>query len=293
MAGLCKRGNRWVITTRDANGRPTKIATGETDRKRAEIKRALYEREQELQIADPYREHRLRPFAEHIEDFYEHQVATGMTRKQADEVRMRIERVFAAANITKFEHISESVIQTTIAKMRQRPHCPDKTEDDMPLLSPRTRNHYRRSVYTFTRWLYRDKRVPDEPLRRLRTENADIEPRHNRTLITDEQFGRLYSTALSSERIIQGYTGEQRAMAYLLSVATGLRRSELASLSRQSFRLDYTDPYVVVEAAFSKHRRKDTIRLPKGILPQLRAFLRGLDPRRRCSPAWETSAPAK
>ena len=44
-----------------------------------------------------------------------------------------------------------------------------------------------------------------------------------------------------------------------MSFFTGLRRQELGSLTPRSFRLDDAQPTLKVEAACSKHRRKDTL----------------------------------
>ena len=48
-------------------------------------------------------------------------------------------------------------------------------------------------------------------------------------------------------------------MLYAVAVMTGLRAAELASLTRDSFKLDAVPPAVAVEAGYSKRRRKDTV----------------------------------
>jgi hypothetical protein len=50
-------------------------------------------------------------------------------------------------------------------------------------------------------------------------------------------------------------------MLYTLAAFTGLRESELASLTPESLALDGDRPAVTVEAACSKRRRQDTILL--------------------------------
>ena len=74
-----------------------------------------------------------------------------------------------------------------------------------------------------------------------------------------EEVSRLVDSARQSGEVIQGYDGELRARAYLMSFFTGLRRQELGSLTPRSFRLDDAQPTLTVEAACSKHRRKDTL----------------------------------
>ena len=54
---------------------------------------------------------------------------------------------------------------------------------------------------------------------------------------------------------------------------TGLRRQELASLTPRSFQLDATPPTIIVEAACSKHRRKDVLPLHPDLVVLLREWL--------------------
>ncbi len=154
----------------------------------------------------------------------------------------------------------------------------------MPLVSPRTRNIYLHSVRSFCRWMVRNKRMPDNPLSAMEIENEELDIRHARTPLTDEEFVTLFSTTLNSPKVVEGFDSRTRAMAYLISISTGLRRNELANLTRCSFRLDDKDPVVIVEAAFSKHRRRDVVRLSNRLLPVLRTWLSGI-------PAEETIFP--
>jgi integrase len=73
-------------------------------------------------------------------------------------------------------------------------------------------------------------------------------------------------------------TGRERAILYILAVNTGLRASELASLTWQSFNLNSPTPSVTVLAAYSKHRRDDTLPLRKDIAEQLTAWKDELNP---------------
>lgn len=69
-----------------------------------------------------------------------------------------------------------------------------------------------------------------------------------------------------------------RARIYLMSHMTGLRKKELASLPPRSFALDADQPTVTVEAACSKHRRKDVLPLHVDLVAMLREWLKGLKP---------------
>jgi hypothetical protein len=83
---------------------------------------------------------------------------------------------------------------------------------------------------------------------------------------------------------IQGFTCAQRARIYLVSFLTGLRRNELASLTRRSFALDAAVPTITVEATYSKHRRKDVLSLHPELVTVLRPWLKGLEPGEKLFP---------
>lgn len=275
MAGLVLRNNKWYITFRNEAGQPRRIST-ECDagnRIGAELKRRDFEEAQRLGRIDPYFKHRKTALTAHIDDYHAYQIAKQITQKQADGVRVRITRLFGLAKVSTLCDISESRVQVALANLRKKQSSPKQKADDMPLVSPRTRNIYLHSVRSFCRWLVRNKRMPDNPLGAMELENEEVDVRHARTPLTDDEFAKLFSTTLSSTKIVEGFDGRTRAMAYLISISTGLRRKELASLTRQSLRLDDKDPLVVVEAAFSKHRRRDVVRLTKSLLPVLRTWL--------------------
>jgi integrase len=68
-------------------------------------------------------------------------------------------------------------------------------------------------------------------------------------------------------------TGEDRAILYLVALNTGLRANELASLTAGSFKLDGESPTVTVEAAYSKHRRRDVLPLRGDVVAALQEYL--------------------
>jgi integrase len=73
-----------------------------------------------------------------------------------------------------------------------------------------------------------------------------------------------------------GMAGHARALLYRLAIETGLRASELRSLTISSF--DFDNCTVTVEAAYSKHRRRDILPLKPETTAELKAFLAGKMP---------------
>src|SRR5262249_23721603 len=87
------------------------------------------------------------------------------------------------------------------------------------------------------------------------------------------------------------FSGIDRAALYLVALNTGFRASELISLTPASFDLDDTRPTVTIEAAYSKHRRRDVQLVSAAFAAQIRPWLAsnpagaplgpGPEPRRR------------
>jgi integrase len=85
----------------------------------------------------------------------------------------------------------------------------------------------------------------------------------------------------SGGRTLRGLTGADRVVIYQLAARTGFRASEVASLTPESFDLDA--PSVTVEAAYSKHRRKDVQPLRDDTAAMMRDYLRD---RQAGQPVW-------
>ena len=75
-------------------------------------------------------------------------------------------------------------------------------------------------------------------------------------------------------------TGPGRAMLYRFAVETGLRANEQRTLKVSS--IDFDGCAVTVEAAYSKHRRQDTIPLRPDTAAQLKKFVKGKPPGCAC-----------
>ena len=157
------------------------------------------------------------------------------------------------------------------------------------LLERRTRgigavssNGYLAAVKRFSRWLARDRRLPFDPLAHLSAMHTASDKRHERRTLPSPNLGRfLEVTAIG--RSFRGVTGPDRVMIYTLGLYTGLRASELASLTPRSFDLDAEPPTATVEAACSKHRRKDVQPLRRDVAEAVRAYIAGRPPN---EPLW-------
>jgi len=140
--------------------------------------------------------------------------------------------------------------------------------------SAQTFNYYLRAIRQFCRWMVKDGRASESPVAHLDGLNVRTDRRHDRRSLTVDEMRRLLTRTQSApERF--GMSGPERAMLYRLAVETGLRAGELRSLTRASFTLSNDQPTVTVEAAFSKHRRRDVLPLRLDTAAELRGFLAG------------------
>ena len=220
-------------------------------------------------LVDPDQErcagHKLAPIAGHLKAFEES--LEDNTGKHVKLTMTRVRRIVVGCEFDNLGDVEPEAVQKFLRSLR-------KTED----IGHRTYNHYLQGMDTFLHWCVTTKRLLANPLLGLERLNAEVDVRHKRRALTVEEVGQLLSSARNSGVCIQRYTGEQRARIYTLSFMTGLRKNELASLTPRSFQLDATPPTLIVEAASSKHRRKDVLPLHPELVPMLREWLRGIAP---------------
>jgi integrase len=102
--------------------------------------------------------------------------------------------------------------------------------------------------------------VPHNPFAHLTGLNAQTDVRRERRTLGADEFERLVESAKAGEPYRE-LSGTDRAILYVVAANTGLRADELTTLTSDSFDLDAEQPTVTVEAAYSKHRRRDVLPL--------------------------------
>src|SRR5690606_36563099 len=96
-------------------------------------------------------------------------------------------------------------------------------------LSQSTLNRYRAAWKIFTAWCV-PKRMPADPLYRMRSYPTDGHETCLRRPLGRDEFEKLLKSTAASEKVRRGFTGRDRAMLYLVAVTTGLRSNELSNL---------------------------------------------------------------
>jgi integrase len=137
-----------------------------------------------------------------------------------------------------------------------------------------TSNDRLSAIKRFSKWLVKDRRTGADPLAHLDPLNDDTDRRHERRTLSIEDFERFLAAVAVGETF-RALTGADRVIIYLLAIYTGLRASELASLTPASFDFDATPPTVTVQAVHSKRRRRDVQPLRPDLAATVRTYLAG------------------
>jgi len=239
---------RWYVEFRNSDGKRKRVP-GYTD-KAATVQLAarlerLADRESEGMV-DRFAEHVRRPLSEHVADWRKALIDKGGTRTHADLSMNRVAAVLAGVNAQLWPELKAERVVAHLADRRRAG------------LSAESSNHYLRAAKGFSRWLWRNRRAPEHALAGLDALNTAVDRRHARRALGDDELACLLRSTESAPKRFS-LTGPDRARLYRLAVETGLRVGELRSLTWASFDLDGKPATVTVGAAYSKHRRDDTL----------------------------------
>lgn len=277
MASIFKRDKLkrnapyWIQFTDHEGNRKT--VKGFTERSTTEQLAAKLENEVMLRrrgLIDPAAEQaaarRTAPLEEHLAAFQKHLSRTDNTGKH---VKLSMTRIRRIVNGAGFETGSDIDIESVESVLREMLEADE--------IGHRTYNHYVQAMDQFCTWMV-PRRMPANPIAGMKRLNAEVDVRHQRRALTASEFSTLLQSARTSNVSIQCFDGETRARIYLLSYMTGLRRKELSTLTPRSFDLDGSPPTLTVQAACSKHRRKDVLPLHPDLVNELGEWLAPLKP---------------
>jgi integrase len=124
--------------------------------------------------------------------------------------------------------------------------------------SPKTRRDYILAVKTFIKWCLAREYCKNDPMRVIRL--PDAQPQHEYRALTVEEYRRLIDVAPPT-----------RALFYRASALTGLRRSELGSITGANL----GDGEIRMRPDQTKNRKAAVIPVPEDLLEALRARATG------------------
>lgn len=204
---------------------------------------------------------RRRPIGELLDAYETYLESKADTPRHVQQTISAIRRLLDQTKTKALGDLDASLSQT-LADWRRRKKRP---------LHVRTTNYYARAVKGFSRWLWQERKTPDDALVGLRLLNAKAEAGRKRRALTPQEMRRLAKATEESRKTVFGLRPKDRAMLYRVACYTGLRASELASLTVSSFDLEAGT--VSVQAAYSKRRRDDVLPLHASLIGLLSQWL--------------------
>ena len=202
-----------------------------------------------------------RPLAEHLADFRGFLQAKGRTEQHVNQTTRQIEAIAKACKAEQIAALTRAAVQTAIGEMRDAGK------------SLRTCNSYLAAVKSFVRWLWKEKRTPDNALAGLSKYNEETDRRHERRELSEDELRWLLVTTEAEGKLNFKMDAETRTMAYRVALGSGFRTNELRTLTPASFHLNADPPTVTAAAAYSKRRRKDVQPIPEGLAERLQPWL--------------------
>ena len=263
MASIRRRSDYYYIRFRDETGKQVERRASRDKAVARKMARAIEDRITGIKLGtlDPReadcQDAERHPIAKHVADYIKNLEARECVAGHVDQVRRRLEWFLEETRITKLSQIRPSLAVSALKVLR------DEGRGDQ------TVNHYATTWKVLTKWAWKDRRTRTDLL-------ADLElPRvvttKQRIDLPFEVVTRLIETTQHGQGR-RGISGPDRSMLYLVAAVTGLRRSELMSLTVQSFDLDHRPAFVTLPGTDTKNSCDAVQPLPSSIverLPQL------------------------
>ncbi len=263
IKGRKVQAKRYTIQYTDANGK-NRRAAGFTDKGKSwDLARKL-----EAGAADgDYLKHRKTSLVDHLAAYKRHLEAQNDTPKHVRQTENRIKQMIEGCGFERIRDVNLPDLEHWLADQRRN-----------EVFAIKTSNYYARDFKGFFNWLVDANRAESNPLAKFSPLNTETDNRRERRAIEFGDFAKLIAATIDAEPY-RGIPGVDRAVLYVVSAYTGLRVSELASLTADSF--DLGAGLVIVDASISKRRRKDRQPLKPDLAALLGRWLPG-----RTGPLW-------
>ena len=262
---ICESRHWYVrLTGPDGNPLEWRAYTDKTASQAMEIELITKLERGQVGLLDPMEEHRKKPLAEHVADFEAYLEGKGNTADHVARTVQRCEKVIDEIKAGVIGDITPGRVEICLAQLRRGG------------LSVSSSNHYLRAMRNFSKWLVSDRRVEQNPIAGLKAlKVTESDKKRRRRNLTDDEFAALITTTRVSDEVFRGLAGNDRSMLYTLAANTGLRASELASLTPQCFDLDSPTPTVRCLAGYTKNGAEAVLPLRSDVAAQVRDFLSG------------------
>lgn len=225
-----------------------------------------------------------RPLGSHLIAFY-HSIKS---RGRAD-ARRSVRRCITlcrGAGIRSVSDITVGVVEQCLGELRRTKGAAADTwtkrkrSGGRRAFNASTYNHHVQVVRQLTRWMVTSNRTDRDPLVNLkRLECARVRKECNceRRAATPEEMCKLL-TAAKNGPVRSGVPGKVRALVYELATMSGLRASEIKSLTAGDFNLGTDRPIVSIRARSAKNSTDADLDLRSDLAARLRDHLVGKVP---------------
>ena len=188
-----------------------------------------------------------KPLKEHLADWKKTQKAKG-TADFGQMLYVRVNRIFDECGFRYWNDISGSKLQGQIDCLQRTVRT---SKQEVIILGPAsdlTKQHFLRACKQFCKWAVQDGRANHNPLEYV-SRTAAVQ--RERRALNEYEINYLLEYVSKAGKIFK-IPGPGRALLYRFAIETGLRRKEIASLTRASF--DFERLTVTVAAKDSKNR---------------------------------------
>jgi integrase/recombinase XerD len=233
-AGVKKTCSTWSVRFK-VGAKVIDVSLGTRDKRAAELKAAERVKAEELRAAGVETHHEVRdvPIADLVEEYQGELRRRGRSEDHIRKVGRQI--LVLSKGLRGLVALTPERIRRALARLD---------------VMPKTANYYRVALHGLFAWLIREGRWTVNPVaavgRARETERSRI-----RRALTGKELDALLEAA-----------PEHRATVYLIAATTGLRRSELASLTWGDVDLDGNT--VTIRASKAKNRKDTVLPLPEG-----------------------------
>ena len=289
---IAVRAKTYTAKYRDGRGIVQKVATGCRDKEAAQRVLSDLERRAELVKAkvitaeeDAVADHQDVPLDEHLDAYIDDQYAKGVSTRRVKDTRSQLKRVAQDCRLQTLGDLSGPSLSRWLAAR--------KAEG----MAAATRNEYRGAFLGFGNWCIRNQRLVTNPFDDVPRANMKSDRRRTRRALTEDELSKLLDAAQrrpllnamtvrrgknkgkpvgklrESTRLKLQRLGRERSLLYKTYLLTGLRKSELASLTVGQLELDGPVAYAILNAADEKNGSGSEIPLRKDLVGDLRQWL--------------------
>jgi integrase len=213
-----------------------------------------------LDIEDEAGKHKGKTFPALLEEWRADIVTGGTSAEHAEQQVLRCQAVFDVARWPGPSAVDAVELRDAVQQVRAARGLSDKTHA-----------HYVAAVRQFGRWLADNNRAKRNPFEKLAPVKG-IKKSRPRREFTPEELDALLESARRGDEW-SGLTGEARAWLYLTAAVTGLRASELASMTPASFTWG-SQPLAFVSGEFTKNKKDAIQPIPLALAEPLSTWIK-------------------